>query len=204
MTICATLFYVGWYSNLLIVKTIEVRGANEISAETIVASSEVPLNLQLARVQIGSAVEKIKTISQISTVDIRRGWPSTLVIVVSERIPLATTDTSGGKFLVDESGVAYLLAPEVTNLPVVSAADDPARAFAIKAWQSFPEWLKQEVLITGTEPTNSAWLMLTSGRKVIWGSLEKADQKAAVLKVLRRMAASAYDVSTPEVPVVKP
>jgi hypothetical protein len=39
---------------------------------------------------------------------------------------------------------------------------------------------------------------------VEWGNLEKANEKAAVLKVLRRMASSTYDVSTPEVPVVKP
>jgi hypothetical protein len=51
---------------------------------------------------------------------------------------------------------------------------------------------------------NSIWFLLTSGRRVDWGNLDKANEKAAVLKVLRRMAASTYDVATPEVPVVKP
>jgi cell division protein FtsQ len=72
------------------------------------------------------------------------------------------------------------------------------------AWQSFPDWLKAEVVITNTDNPNSIWFTLTSGRKVIWGDLTKAEEKSAVLKVLRRMAGSIYDVSTPEVPVVKP
>ena len=46
--------------------------------------------------------------------------------------------------------------------------------------------------------------MMTSGRKVLWGSVDKAQDKSAVLKVLRRMAGSTYDVSIPEFPVVKP
>jgi cell division protein FtsQ len=46
--------------------------------------------------------------------------------------------------------------------------------------------------------------MMTNGRKVLWGNTDKAEEKSAVLKVLRRMAGSTYDVSIPEVPVVKP
>jgi cell division protein FtsQ len=75
---------------------------------------------------------------------------------------------------------------------------------SILAWQSFPDWLKAEVLSTNADNPNSIWFTLSSGRKVLWGDLNQAEEKSSVLKVIRRMAGSIYDVSTPQVPVVKP
>lgn len=100
--------------------------------------------------------------------------------------------------------MAYQPVTPDANLPLIFGSDDQNRAIGIKAWQSFPTWLQAEVVSTTVDNPNSIWLLLTSGRRVDWGNLDKANEKAAVLKVLRRMAASTYDVATPEVPVVKP
>jgi len=202
--ITSTLLYIGWYSNLLIVKNIEIRGANEVPVQLISETAQVSLNTQLLRVPTTTVVERLKTITQIGRAEVRRGWPSTLVIEISERTPIALTDIPEGRFLVDETGFPYLPAPAEANLPLVSGPDDASRASSVLVWQSFPDWLKAEVVITNTDNPNSIWFTLTSGRKVIWGDLTKAEEKSAVLKVLRRMAGSIYDVSTPEVPVVKP
>lgn len=202
--ITSTVLYIGYYSNLLIIKKIEVRGANQVPVQLITDTAQISLNTQLLRVPTSIVVERLTTISQIGRAEVRRGWPSTLVIEVTERIPLALTDTPAGRFLVDVSGIAYLPAPGDANFPLISGPDDASRSVSILAWQSFPDWLKAEVVITNTDNPNSIWFTLTSGRKVIWGDLTKAEEKSAVLKVLRRMAGSIYDVSTPEVPVVKP
>ena len=202
--ITSTVLYIGYYSNLLIIKNIEVRGANQVPVQLITDTAQISLNTQLLRVPTSIVVERLTTISQIGRAEVRRGWPSTLVIEVTERIPLALTDTPAGRFLVDASGIAYLPAPGEANFPLISGPDDASRSVSILAWQSFPDWLKAEVVITNTDNPNSIWFTLTSGRKVIWGDLTKAEEKSAVLKVLRRMAGSIYDVSTPEVPVVKP
>jgi cell division protein FtsQ len=202
--ITSTVLYIGYYSNLLIIKKIEVRGVNQVPVQVITDTAQISLNTQLLRVPTSIVVERLTTISQIGRAEVRRGWPSTLVIEVTERIPLALTDTPAGRFLVDASGIAYLPAPGDANFPLISGPDDASRSVSILAWQSFPDWLKAEVVITNTDNPNSIWFTLTSGRKVIWGDLTKAEEKSAVLKVLRRMAGSIYDVSTPEVPVVKP
>ncbi len=202
--IISTVLYIGYYSNLLIIKKIEVRGANQVPVQLIIDTAQISLNTQLLRVPTSIVVERLTTISQIESAEVRRGWPSTLVIEVTERIPVALTDTPAGRFLVDASGIAYLPAPGDVNFPLISGPDDASRSVSILAWQSFPDWLKAEVVITNTDNPNSIWFTLTSGRKVIWGDLTKAEEKSAVLKVLRRMAGSIYDVSTPEVPVVKP
>jgi len=172
--------------------------------QLISETAQVSLNTQLLRVPTTTVVERLKTITQIGRAEVRRGWPSTLVIEISERTPIALTDIPEGRFLVDETGFPYLPAPAEANLPLVSGPDDASRASSVLVWQSFPDWLKAEVVITNTDNPNSIWFTLTSGRKVIWGDLTKAEEKSAVLKVLRRMAGSIYDVSTPEVPVVKP
>ena len=204
LAIAATIFYIGWYSNLLTVKKIEVRGNQVVSQDSILELAQVVPNIQLLRLNVSQTSQRIKTISQIKSVDVRRGWPETLVIEVVERTPLAVTDIPEGRYLIDESGVAYQPVTPDANLPLIFGSDDQNRAIGIKAWQSFPTWLQAEVVSTTVDNPNSIWFLLTSGRRVDWGNLDKANEKAAVLKVLRRMAASTYDVATPEVPVVKP
>lgn len=204
LAISATIIYIGWYSNLLTVKKVEVRGNQVVSQESILELAQVTPNIQLLRVNVNQTSQRIKTISQIKSVDVRRGWPETLVIEVVERTPLGVTDIPEGRYLIDESGVAYQPVTPDANLPLIFGSDDQNRAIGIKAWQSFPTWLQAEVVSTTVDNPNSIWFLLTSGRRVDWGNLEKANEKAAVLKVLRRMAASTYDVATPEVPVVKP
>ena len=202
--IVATIIYIGWYSSFLTIKKVEVRGNQVVSTDSILELAQVKSNIQLLRVNISQTSERIKTISQIKAVDVRRGWPATLVIEVVERTPLAVTDIPEGRFLVDETGLAYQPVTPDINLPLIFGSDAQNRAIGVKAWQSYPDWLKTEVVSTTVENPNSIWFLLTSGRRVDWGNLEQANEKAAVLKVLRRMAASTYDVSTPEVPVVKP
>jgi cell division protein FtsQ len=204
LAIAATIIYIGWYSTLLTVKKIEVRGNQVVSQDSILELAQVAPNIQLLRLNVSQTSQRIKTISQIKSVDVRRGWPETLVIEVVERTPLAVTDISEGRYLIDESGVAYQPVTPDANLPLIFGTDDQNRAIGIKAWQSFPTWLQAEVVSTTVDDPNSIWFLLTSGRRVDWGNLDKANEKAAVLKVLRRMAASTYDVATPEVPVVKP
>jgi cell division protein FtsQ len=204
LAISATIIYIGWYSTLLTVKKVEVRGNQVVSQVSILELAQVAPNIQLLRVNVNQTSQRIKTISQIKSVDVRRGWPETLVIEVVERTPLGVTDIPEGRYLIDESGVAYQPVTPDANLPLIFGSDDQNRAIGIKAWQSFPTWLQAEVVSTTVDNPNSIWFLLTSGRRVDWGNLEKANEKAAVLKVLRRMAASTYDVATPEVPVVKP
>ena len=117
--ITSTILYIGWYSNLLIVKNIEIRGANEVPVQLISDTAQVSLNTQLLRVPTTTVVERLKTISQIGRAEVRRGWPSTLVIEISERTPLAITDIPEGRFLVDVTGFPYLPAPGDANLPLV-------------------------------------------------------------------------------------
>jgi len=202
--ITSTLLYIGWYSNLLIVKNIEVRGTQEIPVELVTETSQVSLNTQLLRVPTVSVVERLKTIPQVGNVEVRRGWPYTVVIDITERIPVALTDLAEGRFLVDQSGFPYLPAPSGANFPLISGPDDLSRNSSILVWQSFPDWLKPEIASTNADNPNSVWLAMTNGRKVLWGNTDNSTEKSAVLRVLRRMAASTYDVSTPEVPVVKP
>lgn len=204
LAISSTLIYIGWYSNLLIVKNVEVRGNQVVPTEIITETAQISLNTQLLRVPINNVVERLQTISQIDRAEVRRGWPSTLVIDVTERVPVALTDIPEGRFLVDESGFPYLLASTEVNLPLISGPDDPSRLLSISVWQSFPDWLKAEIVSINADDASSVSMMMTSGRKVIWGDVNQSSEKSAVLKVLRRMAGSTYDVSTPQVPVIRP
>lgn len=204
LAISSTLIYIGWYSNLLIVKNVEVRGNQVVATEIITETAQISLNTQLLRVPINNVVERLQTISQIGRAEVRRGWPSTLVIDVTERVPVALTDIPEGRFLVDEAGFPYLLASTEVNLPLISGPDDPSRLLSISVWQSFPDWLKAEIVSINADDASSVSMMMTSGRKVIWGDVNQSSEKSAVLKVLRRMAGSTYDVSTPQVPVIRP
>ena len=52
------------------------------ASENILELAQIQPNIQLLRVNVTQTSQRIMTISQIKNVDIRRGWPATLVIEI--------------------------------------------------------------------------------------------------------------------------
>ena len=68
---------------------------------------------------------RVDAIGPVESVEVRHGWPHVLVLVVTERVPVAAAPVPGGFELVDRTGLAYApvsAAPD--GLPELTATGD--------------------------------------------------------------------------------
>lgn len=92
-------------SPLLAVRHVRVEGASQTSTEAIVAASGVRVGRPLLDVSTGAARREIARLPWVKSVSVRKAWPSTLVLQVTERTPVAVmADGSDGWLELDESG----------------------------------------------------------------------------------------------------
>ena len=116
--------FVTLHSPLLAVRHVRVSGASRVSAADIAAAAGVAGHPSMIDVS-GRAARAVERIPWIDKAVVRRQWPSTVSIVVTERIPVAIVGVSGTAVTVDVSG--RVLGPAGTMvLPAVVADGDPA------------------------------------------------------------------------------
>ena len=69
-------------------------------------SGRVSLGTPLARVSSADVASRVNAIGPVESVEVRHGWPHVLVLVVTERVPVAAAPVPGGFELVDRTGLA--------------------------------------------------------------------------------------------------
>lgn len=195
--------YAVYFSNWLIVKEINVTGLQRLTEEEVLAKANIELNAPLIELNAENKEAEILQITTVKTVEVRKGWPNKVVVAVQERSPIALTDLTDGRYLVDDTGRAFRRAGPDDVHPFVFAPTDSARGLAARVSRVIPDWIVSEVTRIESLDAKYAILVLNSGRRIIWGDESQADQKAAVLLALLRVEEGDIDISTVEVPVLK-
>lgn len=93
-------------SVFLKVKTIEICGEEKYTKEEILAAAEAKIGDSLMVLDKASVAAKIKEeLPYIDIVKVKKQWPTTLIITVSESIPAAAVEKeSGGYYKIDKNG----------------------------------------------------------------------------------------------------
>ncbi|MFM8772307.1 MAG: cell division protein FtsQ/DivIB [Actinomycetota bacterium] len=203
----AVVAWIGWYSPWFALDSVQVRissapeAAGPLATQEVEALVEVPDGTPLLRISPSEVEARIAALPQVASVTVSRSWPTTLVIDVERRVPVAAVPTqAGGYDIVDATGVVIRQSPTaVADVPTVRAAG-PGLEAAIAVVRDMPEWLRDKV--EGIEATtrNDVTLQLRNGSVVIWGAGEENEFKAEVLRVLLKVKALRYDVSAPGTP----
>jgi cell division protein FtsQ len=193
-----------WFSALLSVRQVRVIGVDDPAASrAALAAAQVPVGIPLARVDTAAAQARVADLDWVQGVDIRRGWPSEVVVAVTPRVPVAkvTGNAAGASGLVvDEQGVAFAPVGTVERgLPNVAAAG-PALVAATQVLVELPDRLRARLEGIKATTVDDVTLTLRSGDLVRWGSPEESARKAEVLDALMQLKADVYDVSSPETP----
>jgi cell division protein FtsQ len=115
----------------LAVDRVQVTGLERLSAEQVAAAAAVADGTPLALVDVGAAGDRVRGLDPVDDVRVRRVWPATLRIEVSERVPVAGVEGRDGVLLLDRDGVGFLtepgLPPGVPRAELTSPGrDDPA------------------------------------------------------------------------------
>jgi cell division protein FtsQ len=207
----------GWVlllSPLLAVDRVQVTGTGRLSAEQVGEVAAVQLGTPLARVDAGATAARVRTLEPVADVRVKRVWPATVRIDVTERVPvsgaLVGRDGADGVLLVDAAGVGFATEPALPpGLPRLEVAqpgpDDPTTRAALRVLLELPADLGSQVAVVRASTPSDVSLVLGDGRTVVWGapgsSAEDTATRAAAVTALLRMPGSEFDVSAPGVAV---
>ena len=202
-----------WFSTVLVATDVEVEGMTTLRANTIRAQADVPLGVQLARLDTVAIETRVAQMQRIDQVDVRRRWPNTVLVSVKERVPVGWVMSDAGIRYVDRSGIDFrTVAKEPEHLLEmrIDTVDPLIRQHALEAVARIVAFLRAkagdlytQVRYVSAATQDSVHLRLTEERTVVWGSAERNEDKAVVLRPLLKVDAERYDVSAPELPTTK-
>lgn len=207
----AVLSLVAWVllaSPLLTVRTVEVTGTRLVPAAEVEALVDDARGVPLARVGTSELQQRVERLTVVHDATIQRSWPSTLRVVVAERVPIAVVPAEGRFEVVDDEGVVLAVHDEAPEeLPVVQvdvgAAGGRTVLEAVETLRALPGEIRDQVVTVSAATRDSVTLTLANDSEVFWGSADESEQKVAVLRVLLQTSASVYDVSAPDTPVTR-
>jgi cell division protein FtsQ len=189
-----------WFSPVLSVQRVEVVGVEGAAATEVLELADVPLGVPIARLDTSAPLQRVLTLQWLAAAEVRRGWPSQVVIAVEPRTAVARTKVDGQWLGVDSQGVAFTPpAPLGKGLIEVSGIGVALRA-GVEVLDSLPADLLGRVSSVSATTRDDVELTLNSGSLVRWGSADEADFKSQVLTALLARRAQVYDVSAPELP----
>ena len=198
------------YSPLLSLTTIRVEGAATVSAASVREAVAPQLGTPLALIdgqQISDQLSRFPLIRSFVTETLP---PHTLIIRISERVPVASLPTPSGFAVVDPAGVVIAESTErAAGFPLIelgsASKNSPAFTAAVVVLLALPSTLAGMVDTISAQTSDDVTLKLTGGTTVVWGSSEQTELKARVLAAMVAApasgAATKYDVSAPMHPV---
>jgi cell division protein FtsQ len=194
-------------AHLADVEDVTVTGLVTVPEQAVRDAAAVVSGGPLVSIDTVGIAERVAAVEGVAAVKVRRAWPHTVEIEVTERVPVALWQTPQGLFEVDTTGLSYRRAPEPPPaLPRLTFAgvgpDDPATTAAITVLRELAEPLRAQVAtveVAGTQVT----LGLVDARSVRWGDPERSADKSAVLGPLLGQPGTVYDVSSPDLPTVR-
>ncbi|MEU4197536.1 FtsQ-type POTRA domain-containing protein [Kribbella sp. NPDC026611] len=198
------LFY---FSSVFAVSGVRVSGADTVPVATIEQTAAAPMGTPLAKVDLRSIADRVRTLPAVADAQVTRSWPNKVTIVVTERVPVVVV-TDGSRYeLVDATGTSFKTVPNhPAGLPeakVTGVRRDVTIHSVVTVSAALPDTLRAQVSSISAASPDSITLNLGSGVKVVWGSSDDSARKAGVLSVLMKRSAQVYDVSAPDLPVTK-
>lgn len=202
---------VGWVvygTSLLGVRAVAVRGNSLVTADQVRAAARVPAGAALASIDLRAVAARVRTLAPVRVATVTRDWPSTVVIAVAERVPVAVLRRPDKRYdLIDAAAVVFATVPARGALPVVQLTapgpDDPTTVAALRVLASLTGVLRDQlVTLVATAPTRIR-LELAGSRQVIWGDASQNETKARVATSLLSRPGKVIDVSAPDVVTVR-
>ena len=201
--------YLALGTSVLAVRTVEVTGSREVPKAAVVAAADVPVGTPLARLDRSAIRARVvAALPAVATVSVERAWPSTMRLVVVERVPAAAVPYAGRHVLVDRTGVAYRTVGTVpAGLPILQVRRpgpaDPATRAALTVLTGLPPDLRRRLQRIEAPTAEQVALLLRDGRRVVWGDASDPATKAAVVRVLLGRPGRVIDVSSPGLATVR-
>lgn len=206
--VVGTAAWLVFFSPVLGVRSVEIVGNVTLPAEKIRQTAAVAELHPLATVDLTDVQARVQSIRQVASVKVDRVWPGTLKIEIVEREPVAQVSAGGKAALLDKLGVVIevvdVAPPLVPVLQVTRpGVGDPATMAALRVIGSLPGEIGGRVRQVSATTAEDVTLTLSDGRTIIWGGVDRPEDKARILTSMLRRKAEVYDVSSPDVITLK-
>lgn len=221
VVVVALLMLAVFFSPLLALKTITVDGAKLASADQVQSALASLKGKPLPRID-QSEVQKLLTgLVQVQSVTVEARPPSTLLVHLVERIPVAVLKNGEQYVLVDPQGIQLGTVADAAaaQLPLIDGGTGvigQATFSAITAvLAALPTEVRAQMASASASSPDAVELTLVDGKKVTWGDASQMALKAKVLQTMLKNPPQAepgkpalapikfYDVSAPKHPVTR-
>lgn len=206
-----------WFTPLLGLRSVDVQavGAAPVAADVasqVRAAVDVPDGTPLARIDLDSVRSRVLAVDAVASATVTRQWPHTLVIGITERVAVATTQANGRWWRLDATGAPFGEATTRPDglMPVQLSrpgAGDRATLAALGVVASLSPQVRDRVAGVAAATAYDVTLFLIGGGSVIWGSDNDAGAKnaatVAMLQTVGRAAGQVLDVSDPTLVTVR-
>ncbi|GAB3302306.1 FtsQ-type POTRA domain-containing protein [Epidermidibacterium keratini] len=205
----------GWlvyFSSLFGVRDIKIEGTALVDSSEVEQIVGLGPNDALASVDLQSVASTIEQqLPPVKSAEVRRSWPSTLVVTIAERTPVATVTRDGAPWLIDDTGTPYLAASDYpdelpTLLPLEVKDPSPqslATREAVTVIAGLSDDVRELVSAVSAPSAGEVTLQLSDGRVVIWGDSSRMQDKLTMLPGVLEHPGSEFDISSPQAIVIK-
>lgn len=196
-----------YFTPIMSARATVVTGLIAITEDEIRQAAAVQTGTPLLQIDTDAVAERVASIRRVASARVQREYPSTLRITIEERIPLVVKDYPDGPHLFDRDGVDFVTGPPPPGLPYIDTESpgpsDPATEAALEVLTSLPPEVGGQVSRVKAPSVAAITLILLDGRRVVWGTTDRTQEKALKLAALLTQPGQTYDVSSPDLPTVK-
>jgi cell division protein FtsQ len=222
LTVIAAVLAVAMFSPALALKTITLDGNRLASSETLQAALAPLRDRPLTQINQSQVEDLLAPVPQISSVSVEARPPSTLLVHIVEREPVALLKSDAGFVLVDPEGVQLATVTDQASaaLPLIDGGTAATGQQTFRAittvLAALPTSVRARLEHASASSPDAVELNLNDGKKIIWGNAGDKELKAKVLESLLNAPAptalpgkpapaeiKVYDVSAPRHPVTR-
>lgn len=198
----------GWLllaSSMFGVRDVQVSGSALVSEQEVREAIGLGPDDALLTADTDAAAERVQQLAPVAEATVSRSLPSTLVVRITERSPVATVELDGESWVIDVEGVPYAEASAVGEsaeglLPLViddPSPDDHATREAVAVIAGLDDATRELVASVSAPSAAQVTLTLQDGREVIWGDSSQMNDKLTMLPGVLTHSGTVFDISSP-------
>jgi cell division protein FtsQ len=189
-----------YQSKWFLTETVTIQGLSRLSADQVSVVVNAPTGKPLISQDLTGISNRLIDLPEVKAVTVERGWPTTLLITITERIPVAVAATATGFNLIDNEGKnsGAVISPPEGLLVIAAAPESAAMTSAISILAALPaDW---PITSLAAPSQDNVVVNLATGAVITFGSGNDAEQKVKVANALIAQNYLTINVSAPAAP----
>lgn len=189
------------FTPMMPVHGINVDGTQNLSTGEVQDLTGIEPETPMGRVDVQGAAQRVAGNPWVSSVTVKRDWPSAIDVVVDEHKPVAFVTEDDGAHLIDDEGKDFIIAePPAGAMELVGPGigDEEGKRHAVEIAASISEKARGEVESLEARGPYEYVLHVAGGRQVTWGAAEDNINKALALETVLQLEGTEFNISNPE------